>query len=121
MSADLHDPDAEGPWVVPKVTPLDIPKKTSIVIELNPNATPPTAEEVKAEVERLSTLPVFEYERERDGAAARLQMRKSVLDKLVKDEKAKTPVDGPGLDREPAITPVSGLELIEDLVGDLTR
>jgi putative DNA primase/helicase len=121
MSADLHDPDAEEDWVPPKVTPLDIPKKRSIVIEINPNATPPTAEEVKAEIIRLSTLPVIEYERERDGASARLQMRKSVLDKLVEDEKAKTPVDGPGLDREPALTPVAGCELIGELIGDLTR
>jgi hypothetical protein len=118
---DLHDPDADGPWVPPKVTPLDEPKKTSILIDFNPDATPPTAEEVKAEIVRLSTLPAIEYERERDGASARLKMRKSVLDELVKDEKARTPVDGPGLDREPALTPVEGCELIEELVGDLTR
>jgi putative DNA primase/helicase len=121
MSADLHDPDAEGPWVPPKVTPLDEPKKTSNVFEFNPDAAPPTTEEVKAEIVRLSTLPVIEYERERDAASARLRMRKSVIDKLVEDEKAKIPVVGPGLDREPALTPVAGCELIDDLVKDLTR
>ena len=120
MTADLHDPDDDGPWVPPKVTPLDIPKKTSVVIELDLDAAPPTTEEVKAEIIRLSTLPVIEYERERDGAAARLRMRKSVIDDLVEIEKAKTPVDGPGLDREPALTPVPGCELIAELVADLT-
>ena len=56
MTIDLHDPDDDGPWVPPKATPLDIPKKKSLVIELNPDAAPPTTEEVKAEVERLSHL-----------------------------------------------------------------
>jgi putative DNA primase/helicase len=115
---DLYPEDNDE---LPKVTPLDIPKKSVKVVDFNSDATPPTAEEVRAEIVRLSTLPVIEYERERDGAAARLRMRKSVLDKLVEDEKAKTAVDGPGLDREPALTPVAGCELIDELVSDLTR
>jgi hypothetical protein len=113
---DLYSADNED---LPKVTPLDIPKKKSIVIELNCDATPPTTEEVKAEIIRLSTLPVIEYERERDAASARLRMRKSVIDKLVEDEKAKTPVQD--FEREPALTPIVGCELVVELVDDLTR
>ena len=70
---DLYSEDNED---LPKVTPLNIPKKkASVVVELNADATPLTTEEVKGEIIRLSTLPVIEYERERDGAAARLRMR----------------------------------------------
>src|SRR5262249_7777397 len=113
---DLYPADNDD---LPKVTSLGIPKR-KVVIELYSSATPPNTEEVKAEIVRLSTLPAIEYERERDGASARLQMRKSVIDKLVEDEKAKIP-DGPGLDREPSLTPVVGCELIAELIDDLTR
>jgi putative DNA primase/helicase len=115
---DLHPEDDDS---LPKITPLDIPTRKTVVLELKAHAPPPSAEETKAEIERLSTLSAIDYDRERDRAVARLGIRKPTLDKLVEAERAKIPVEGPGLDRVPALAPVPGVELIEDLVEDLTR
>jgi putative DNA primase/helicase len=115
MTADLHD---ENDTSLPKVTSLDMPKK--VVIELRRTEEPST-EEVETEVVRLSALSVIDYERERDRVSARLGIRKATLDKLVEAERAKTPVDGPGLDREPALEWVEGSELVDELIADLTR
>lgn len=49
---------------------------------------PTPVDDASAEVARLATLPVAEYERERKAAAHRLGYRLAVLDKLVKEARA---------------------------------
>jgi putative DNA primase/helicase len=124
VTADLHDPDAEGPWVVPKATPLEIPDKRENVIDITLDLpAPPTVEEKEEKIRGLAGLSDLEYENERHAVCSRWGMRVSVLDKLVERERVKIRAadEALGLDREPSLETVSGLELVEDLVTDLTR
>ena len=120
MTADLHDEDDDA---LPKVTPLEMPSKATILQITLERPAPPTIEEQEARIKELAALSDLEYERARDGTAARWGMRKSVLDKLVERERVQIRAadEAPGLDRQPAVETVSGLELVDELVGDLTR
>jgi putative DNA primase/helicase len=122
MTVDLHDPDDDGPWVPPKVTPLETPKKTSVVIDFELPA-PPSKEEQEERIRELAGLSELEYENQRHAVCSRWGMRVSVLDKLVERERVKLRAadEALGLDRKPSLEPISGLELIENLVTDLTR
>jgi Protein of unknown function (DUF3631) len=77
--------------------------------------------ETDVEIARLAKLRIADYERERRSAAKRLDMRATILDKLVIAER---PADGsvPGQGRklelpepEPWPEPVDGVELLRDL------
>jgi putative DNA primase/helicase len=46
------------------------------------------------EIKRLAALPLVQYERARKGAAEKLDVRPSILDRLVKDEQAKNKPNG---------------------------
>jgi len=70
-----------------------------------------------AEIKRLAKLSVVEYERERKGAAERLGVRTSILDRLVTAErdKAGNGKQGRALklpEPEPWHEPVGGAELL---------
>src|SRR5262249_51148211 len=113
MSADLHDPDGDGPWVPPKVTPLEIPDKRGNVIDFTLDIPArPTAEEAKEKIRELAELSELEYENQRHAVCRRWGMRVSVLDKLVERGRVKTRAadEARGLDREPSLEAVSGLE-----------
>ncbi len=56
-----------------------------------PASTPPDAE---AEIERLAQLSIVEYERERKDIAAKLGLRPTVLDMLVKAKRRELGLDG---------------------------
>src|SRR5262245_29629607 len=102
-------------------TPSDddgTPARPSVLLFTVPTPLP-TAEEARTEIRRLARLAEFEYELERTGAAAHLKMRREVLDRIVSTEKHKLAEEG--RDREPALEPVDGQELVEELVRDLTR
>jgi putative DNA primase/helicase len=80
-------------------------------------------EEVEAEIKRLAALSTVDYERERHRAQILTQYRLSTLDELVKEERKKLPVStpDPSFDRSPALEPVVGAELVDDLITDLTK
>jgi putative DNA primase/helicase len=82
-----------------------------------------------AEIKRLAALTQLQYERERKAAAEKLDMRASVLEQLVKAERAKnTPGDDgkPGHavefpEPEPWADPVQGAELLDEIVKGIRR
>jgi putative DNA primase/helicase len=80
---------------------------------------PPTVEETKAEIARLAEVSVADYDRERQGAAARLKLRLKTLDILVAAQRPQK--QEPALDRPLALDAVDGPELVRDLVADLSR
>jgi putative DNA primase/helicase len=51
---------------------------------------------IEAEIARLAKLPTVEYERERKNAADRLEVRATILDRLVQAERPESPGDGQG-------------------------
>jgi putative DNA primase/helicase len=79
------------------------------------------------EIERLAKLKPLEYERERKAAAEKLDIRASILDRLVRDERARLGLDGgdDGLqgsavsfdEIEPWPEPVDGAELLDDIAA----
>jgi putative DNA primase/helicase len=122
--ADLHDPDDDGPWVPPKITPLDVTDRRGKVINIEMDLpAQPSTEEMEEKLKELAALSDVEYENQRHAVRARWGMRLSVLDKLVERERVKLRAadEALGLDRQPCLEAVSGLELINDLVTDLTR
>jgi putative DNA primase/helicase len=93
----------------------------------NGKAHPASAED--AEVERLAKLSILQYEQERKDAAERLNVRASVLDKLVEAERAKS---GAGEDKlqghaisfpepEPWLEPVAGAKLLDEIAKAIRR
>ena len=51
-----------------------------------------TDAEIDAEIERLSKLPLVAYERQRGAAARRVDMRATILDKLVRASDSRRPL-----------------------------
>ena len=79
--------------------------------------------EVDQEISRLASLPAVRYEAERSRAAAKLGMRLAILDKLVKHEQDshQGKQGEPEPERKPWPLAVRGDDLVEELIGDLTR
>jgi hypothetical protein len=84
---------------------------------------PLTEDEAEALISHLASLSALEYEQKREGAAAKLKVRLGVLDRMVKAEQGRQQKEehGPQLERRPWATAVNGGELINELIGDLTR
>lgn len=86
-----------------------------------------TSFDVNAELSRLAILTVCEYERERRNAAERLNMRASILDRLVEVEREKSKGDGrqgrPLNLPQPKPWPeaVKGTDLLEALSASVRR
>jgi putative DNA primase/helicase len=91
----------------------------------------PGTVDVDAELERLARLSAVEYERARKAAAERLEVRASMLDKLVAAKRAELGLDaedtkGQGrsvkfVEPEPWSDPVAGTELLDELSEALGR
>jgi predicted DNA-binding protein (UPF0251 family) len=75
-------------------------------------------------LEELASLSRLEYERQRDAAAAKLGIRKSVLDKLIHDQR-KTIAEHEKQQQQPRFLdpvtpwaePVAGADLMKELTG----
>jgi hypothetical protein len=81
--------------------------------------------DAEQEIQRLASLPLVQYERERKGAAERLAIRASVLDAAVK---AARPVENKGQGRpvelsaiEPWPSAVDGAELLDEAAEAIRR
>src|SRR5258708_6712203 len=81
-----------------------------------------------AEIKRLAALPRLQYEQERKGAAEKLEVRASILDKLVEAEKHSHDTgDGkPGhkisfAAPEPWPEEVDGAELLDEIAAAVRR
>ena len=84
-----------------------------------------------AEITRLATLPLFEYDRERKAAAKALGIRTSLLDPLVKAERVNLGLVDPNDNKQgraisfPEIEPwpeaVDGAELLDGLANAIRR
>ena len=82
--------------------------------------------EIDAEIERLSKLPLVAYERQRGAAARRVDMRATILDKLVSSKRQPEVVNGQGqpLDLptpEPWPDPVDGAALLSEMTASVLR
>ncbi len=82
--------------------------------------------EIDAEIERLSKLPLVAYERERGAAAKRLDMRATILDKLVNSKRQPEGATGQGqpLDLptpEPWSDPVDGAALLSEMTAAVLK
>jgi hypothetical protein len=82
--------------------------------------------EIAAEIARLAKLPTVEYERERKGAAKRLDIRASILDSLVegKHEKSGNGKQGHALglpEPKPWPDPVNGADLLDALSASIRQ
>jgi putative DNA primase/helicase len=76
------------------------------------------------EVEQLAALSSLAYEQERGAAAAKLGIRKTALDKLVKKRRAEATEDGSALPHwkvEPWDIEVSGAELLDEIKSVFRR
>jgi hypothetical protein len=84
---------------------------------------PPSEEKAEDIIFDLALLPAVKYEQVRIGFAAKLGMRLSILDKLVKQEQEQhqAPERSSCSERKPWLSAVNGGELISELIGDLTR
>jgi hypothetical protein len=75
--------------------------------------------DANAEIQRLATLPIVQYERERILSAERLGLRTRVLDRCVKDARhSETKVQGRAFELpsiEPWGEPVAGSELVDEI------
>jgi putative DNA primase/helicase len=91
-----------------------------------PPEPPPEPEPTDADVEitRLAKLSVLEYEQQRKEAADKLDVRASILDRLVRDERVRLGLDGDDKlqgsavsfeEIEPWPEPVNGAELLNDI------
>jgi hypothetical protein len=80
-----------------------------------------------AEIKRLAALPLLQYEREYKPAAKKMDVRASVLEQLVKAERAKNSPLGKPRDFlahwnvEPSSDAVNGAALLDDLRQQFTR
>jgi hypothetical protein len=81
------------------------------------------------EIHRLAKLPPVEYERQRKASADKLGMRASMLDRVVRDERARLGLKGDGLQghavsfAEPELwpEPVDGAALLDDIAEAIRR
>ncbi len=90
-----------------------------------------TALDETAEIIRLSKLDLLAYERERMATAARLEIRPTVLDKLVTNERRavdREMADSEGQGRtlslpprEPWPEPVNGAEMLDEITREIRR
>jgi putative DNA primase/helicase len=87
-----------------------------------------SATSINPEIVRLAGLSLEQYEQERASVAEKLGYRKSALDKMVEDERAKTIIVRPGKlpgrelrlkDFEPWPEPVNGSEVLFAIVRDI--
>lgn len=73
----------------------------------------------------LAALPIMDYERQREGAAKELGIRRGVLDKLVEKERpaGMSPADeaSPFAEMEPWPDPVDGTSVVNDLICAIRR
>jgi Protein of unknown function (DUF3631) len=82
-----------------------------------------------AEITRLARLKPLEYEQQRKAAAERLDIRASILDRLVRDERVRLNPDDGGKqghaiafpNPEPWPDPVKGVALLDDLADAIRR
>src|SRR5205809_3502587 len=85
------------------------------------------SEIIQLEINRLAKLSLVEYERERAAAAERLEMRASILDRVVENERRKCGDDrkqGHALtlpEPRPWPDPVDGAALLRDLAAAIRR
>jgi hypothetical protein len=87
------------------------------------------ASEIDAEIERLAKLSAVEYEQQRKGAAEKLGLRASILDKLVEAERIKLNPEADGKqgrpvafpEPEPWPEPVDGAALLNGIAGAIRR
>ena len=85
-----------------------------------------TDAEIDAEIERLSKLPLVAYERQRGAAARRVDMRATILDKLVSSKRQPEVANGQGqpLDLptpEPWPDLVDGAALLSEMTAAVLR
>jgi putative DNA primase/helicase len=59
-----------------------------------PEQSPPSPDEIEAQIERLAQFSIVEYERERRDLAAKLGMRPTILDVVVKAKRRERGLDG---------------------------
>ena len=112
-----------APDYVPDANPADLPP------EPPPPPDPASADEI--EITRLAKLQPLEYERERKAAADRLDVRASILDRLVRDERARMGLDGGDDDKqghaiefpdpEPWPEPVDGAALLNAMAAAIRK
>ena len=81
-----------------------------------------TDAEIDAEIERLSKLPLVAYERQRGAAARRVDMRATILDRLVSSKRQPEVANGQGqpLDLptpEPWPDPVDGAAFLSEMTA----
>jgi putative DNA primase/helicase len=97
-------------------------KAAAASIPDKPLPAPLISDKSRPEIERLATLPVDDYEREREAAAEKLGIRRSVLDGLVRTIRAPT---GSGRLHiktvEPWAHPVDGAELLTEIAKTVAR
>lgn len=95
-----------------------------------PPPQPEPASEIEIEITRLAKLTALEYEQQRKAAAEKLDIRASILDRLVRDERARLGLDaedgkqGRSIafpDPEPWQDEVDGAALLDDLATSIRR
>lgn len=83
-----------------------------------------------AEITRLAKLSPLEYEQQRKAAAEKLDVRASILDRLVRDERARLGLDGDDgkqghaiafAESEPWPRPINGAELLDSIAAAIRR
>jgi Protein of unknown function (DUF3631) len=89
------------------------------------------AEDPDAEIERLAKLTALEYEQQRKGAAEKLDVRASILDRLVRDERERLGLGGDDgklqgnavsfEEIEPWPEPVNGAELLDEIATTVRK
>jgi Protein of unknown function (DUF3631)/Bifunctional DNA primase/polymerase, N-terminal len=79
-----------------------------------------TKEAIDAEIKRLAGLSILDYERERNDAAQRLNFRKSALDALVEETRARPQV-ATSRELKPWPEPVDGVRLLSGLYKMIRR
>ena len=106
----------------PEPHPREANSQPAPTVEMPPEAQPTDDD---SEIARLAALPLLEYERTRESAAERLDVRVSILDKLVSaarddGDQAQGKSFAP-TEIEPWTQPVSGWQLLDDLVAAVRR
>ena len=112
--------EAADKYILPDGTDPKAPEADKIILVKRQREM--TLEEVQAEIVRLAGLSALDYDRERQGAAARTGYLLRTLDAIVEEERKRIPdPTDPGLDRVPSLEPVTGPVLVHQLISDLTN